>query len=43
VRYADLDSVLDIEKDYVKGGSRYEDGFVIPSEKSGLGIEVELE
>ncbi|MDO9538282.1 MAG: dipeptide epimerase [Thermoplasmata archaeon] len=43
VKYADLDSVLDIAKDYVKGGARYEDGFVIPSEKPGLGIEVELE
>ncbi|MFO7618648.1 MAG: dipeptide epimerase [Thermoplasmata archaeon] len=43
VKYADLDSILDIAKDYAKGGARYEDGFVIPSEKPGLGIEVELE
>jgi len=43
VKYADLDSILDIERDYVKGGARYEDGYVIPSEKPGLGIEVDVE
>ncbi|PNX49174.1 MAG: hypothetical protein BV457_02295 [Thermoplasmata archaeon M9B1D] len=42
VQYADLDSALDFEKDIVKGGATYKDGFVIPSEKPGLGIEVDL-
>ena len=42
VQYADLDSALDFEEDIVKGGARYEDGFVIPSDKPGLGIEVDL-
>ncbi len=43
VKYADLDSILDIEKDYARGGATYEDGCVIPSEKPGLGIEVDVE
>jgi len=42
VQYADLDSVLDFEEDIVKGGASYKDGYVIPSEKPGLGIEVDL-
>jgi len=42
VQYADLDSALDFEKDIVKGGATYKDGFVIPSNKPGLGIEVDL-
>jgi len=42
VKYADLDSALDFEQDIVKGGATYENGFVIPSNKPGLGIEVEL-
>ncbi|PNX46245.1 MAG: hypothetical protein BV456_12500 [Thermoplasmata archaeon M8B2D] len=42
VQYADLDSALDFEKDVVRGGATYKDGFVIPSDKSGLGIEVDL-
>jgi L-alanine-DL-glutamate epimerase-like enolase superfamily enzyme len=42
VQYADLDSALDFEKDIVKGGATYKDGFVIPSEEPGLGIEVDL-
>ncbi len=42
VQYADLDSALDFEKDIVKGGARYENGYVIPSNKPGLGIEVDL-
>jgi len=42
VQYADLDSALDFEQDIVKGGARYENGFVIPSDKPGLGIEVDL-
>ena len=42
VKYADLDSSLDFKKDIVKGGAIYKDGFVIPSDKPGLGIEVDL-
>jgi len=42
VQYADLDSVLDFDEDIVKGGANYKDGFVIPSNKPGLGIEVDL-
>jgi len=42
VQYADLDSALDFQKDVVKGGATYKDGFVIPSEKPGLGIEVDI-
>lgn len=42
VQYADLDSALDFEEDIVKGGATYKDGFVIPSNKPGLGIEVDL-
>ncbi|KYK31546.1 MAG: hypothetical protein AYK22_02310 [Thermoplasmatales archaeon SG8-52-3] len=42
VQYADLDSALDFEEDIVKGGATYKDGYVIPSNKPGLGIEVDL-
>lgn len=42
VLYADLDSALDFKEDIVKGGARYQDGFVIPLDKPGLGIEVDL-
>jgi L-alanine-DL-glutamate epimerase-like enolase superfamily enzyme len=42
VQYADLDSALDFEEDIVKGGARYKDGYIIPSDKPGLGIEVDL-
>ena len=42
VLYADLDSALDFKQDIVRGGARYEKGFVIPSDKPGLGIEVDL-
>ena len=42
VQYADLDSALDFEQDVVKGGAHYKNGFVIPSDKPGLGIEVDL-
>jgi len=42
VQYADLDSSLDFVEDIIKGGATYKDGFVIPSEKPGLGIEVDL-
>lgn len=42
VKYADLDSALDFKQDIVKGGASYRDGYVIPSDKPGLGIEVDL-
>jgi o-succinylbenzoate synthase len=42
VQYADLDSALDFTDDVAKGGARYEDGYVIPSEKPGLGVEIQL-
>jgi len=42
VQYADLDSALDFQDDIVKGGASYENGYVIPSKKPGLGIEVDL-
>jgi len=42
VKYADLDSALDFDHDIVRGGARYENGFIIPSENPGLGIEVDL-
>jgi L-alanine-DL-glutamate epimerase-like enolase superfamily enzyme len=42
VQYADLDSARDFTQDVVKGGARYENGFVIPSENPGLGIEVDV-
>lgn len=42
VQYADLDSVLDFDNDVAKGGARYEEGYIIPSEKPGLGVEVQI-
>jgi L-alanine-DL-glutamate epimerase-like enolase superfamily enzyme len=42
VQYADLDSALDFVSDVAKGGATYADGYVIPSEKPGLGVEVQL-
>lgn len=42
VQYADLDSALDFQQDVVRGGARYEEGYVIPSEAPGLGIEVDV-
>ncbi len=42
IHYADLDSALDFQQDIVKGGATYKDGYVIPSDKPGLGIEVDL-
>ena len=42
VEYADLDSALDFTNDVAQGGAKYEEGYVIPSEKPGLGLEVKL-
>ena len=33
---------LDFDEDVVKGGATYKNGFVIPSDKPGFGIEVDL-
>jgi o-succinylbenzoate synthase len=40
--YADLDSAIDFKEDVVTGGATYKEGYVIPSENPGLGIEVDL-
>ena len=42
VQYADLDSALDFVDDIAKGGAEYKEGYVVPSEKPGLGVEIEL-
>jgi L-Ala-D/L-Glu epimerase len=42
VRYADLDSALDFKSDIVTGGATYKDGYVIPSDKPGLGLKVNV-
>lgn len=42
VHYADLDSALDFVDDIAKGGASYKEGYVVPSEKPGLGVEIEL-
>lgn len=42
VRYADLDSHFTLLNDNVSGGFTFEDGFLMPLEKPGFGIEVEL-
>ena len=42
VQYADLDSALDFTHDVAMSGARYEEGYVIPSEKPGLGVEIQL-
>jgi o-succinylbenzoate synthase len=42
IQYADLDSALDFANDPAKGGATYEGGYVVPSEKPGLGVEVQL-
>lgn len=42
VQYADLDSALDFKNDIAKGGACYKEGYVIPSEKPGLGVEINL-
>lgn len=42
VHYADLDGHLDLDRDVARGGITIEDGFVIPVDAPGLGIEVDL-
>ncbi|MCI0692215.1 dipeptide epimerase [candidate division KSB1 bacterium] len=42
VHYADLDGAFDIVDDVAAGGLEFKDGFLIPSDKPGLGIEVQI-
>jgi L-alanine-DL-glutamate epimerase-like enolase superfamily enzyme len=42
VQYADLDGAFDIIDDVASGGFELRDGFLIPSDKPGLGVEVKL-
>jgi len=42
VQYADLDGAFDIIDDVATGGFQLKDGYLIPSDKPGLGVEVNL-
>jgi L-alanine-DL-glutamate epimerase-like enolase superfamily enzyme len=42
VQYADLDGAFDIVDDVAGGGFEVQDGFLIPSDKPGLGVEVKV-
>jgi L-alanine-DL-glutamate epimerase-like enolase superfamily enzyme len=42
VQYADLDGAFDILDDVATGGFALRDGFLIPSDKPGLGVEVKV-
>jgi L-alanine-DL-glutamate epimerase-like enolase superfamily enzyme len=42
VHYADLDGAFDIVDDVATGGFELQEGFLIPSDKPGLGIEVQI-
>jgi L-alanine-DL-glutamate epimerase-like enolase superfamily enzyme len=42
VHYADLDGAFDIVDDVAAGGFALRDGFLIPSDKPGLGVEVNI-
>jgi len=42
VHYADLDGHLDLDRDVARGGITIEDGFVIPVDAPGLGVDVDL-
>ncbi|MGH7452845.1 MAG: mandelate racemase/muconate lactonizing enzyme family protein [bacterium] len=42
VQYADLDGAFDIVDDVAAGGFELQDGFLIPSDKPGLGVEVKI-
>ncbi len=42
VLYADLDGAFDIVDDVAAGGFELQEGFLIPSDKPGLGIEVQI-
>jgi L-alanine-DL-glutamate epimerase-like enolase superfamily enzyme len=42
VQYADLDGAFDIIDDVATGGYELKDGYLIPSDKAGLGVEVKI-
>ena len=42
VHYADLDGAFDIIDDVASGGFELRDGYLIPSDKPGLGVEVKI-
>lgn len=42
VHYADLDGAFDIVDDIATGGFEFNDGFLIPSDRPGLGVEVKI-
>ncbi len=42
VHYADLDGAFDLVDDVATGGFALRDGFLIPSDKPGLGVEVKI-
>ncbi len=42
VQYADLDGAFDILDDIATGGFDLQDGFLIPSDRPGLGVEVKI-
>jgi L-alanine-DL-glutamate epimerase-like enolase superfamily enzyme len=42
VQYADLDGAFDIVNDVAVGGFELKDGFLLPSGKPGLGVEVKI-
>jgi L-alanine-DL-glutamate epimerase-like enolase superfamily enzyme len=42
VQYADLDGAFDIVNDVTTGGFELQEGFLIPSDKPGFGIEVQI-
>jgi len=42
VQYADLDGSFDIVDDVATGGFELKDGYIIPSDKPGLGVEVKI-
>jgi L-alanine-DL-glutamate epimerase-like enolase superfamily enzyme len=41
VRYADLDSHFSLIDDRTKGGFVFEDGYLVPEEKVGFGVDIE--
>jgi L-alanine-DL-glutamate epimerase-like enolase superfamily enzyme len=41
VHYADLDGHLDLAGDPARGGATIRDGYIIPADAPGLGVEVE--
>jgi L-alanine-DL-glutamate epimerase-like enolase superfamily enzyme len=42
VHYADLDSHFSLVNDNMKGGFTFEDGYLVPLDEPGFGVEVEF-